>query len=252
MPQIIKAERSIIPSCDCGFGKYMQILEATCDLEGIGAYKIGFSLGLRGGLMGGLEEVVKEVRLSQISNELPDNKLKPVIYDHQKGGTDIPDTAKEFASIMKECGIAAAIIFPFTGPTTLKAYVTELRDAGVEPIVGGEMTHNGFLDYNGGYMSYFSVVNIYRDAANLGVTNFVVPGTKPDRIKFYREMLEHEHPELEPTFFSPGLGAAQGGSISEASKVAGKRWHAIVGREIYEKETAEEIRDAVIELAKQF
>lgn len=250
MAQIIKAERSIIPACDCGFGKYTQILEATCDLEEVGAYKIGFPLALGGGLDRGLANIVREVELTRISNKIPADKSKPIIYDHQKGGTDIPDTAKDFAGIMKECGIAAAIIFPFSGPSTLKAYVTELWNAGVEPIVGGEMTHKGFLDYEGGYISYFSVVNIYRDAAQLGVTNFVVPGNKPKRIKFYKEMFAREYPDIVPTLFSLGL-ITQRGKIPEASQAAGERWHAIVGREIYGKESKEEIRNAALKLAKQ-
>ncbi len=237
MVDIISLDRSIVPACDCGYTKFIDIVEATCDLDEVGAYKIGFSLALRHGL-------------PSIADGIKHITDKPIIFDHQKGGTDIPDTAKEFASIMKDCKINAAIIYPLAGPATLKAYVCELQDAGVEAIVGGEMTHKGFLDSEGGYISYTSVVNIYRDAANLGVTNFVVPGNKPHRIKFYKEMLEHEHPELEPTFFSPGL-ITQGGKISEAAEAAGERWHAIIGRGIYEKEDREKIREAALEYVSQ-
>jgi len=235
MAGIISLDRSIVPACDVStVDSLMDLVFETKDIPKVGAYKIGFSPALRYGL-------------PAVVNGMRHHSNKPIIYDHQKGGTDIPGTAKDFASVMKECGVDAAIIFPFAGPVTLKTYVTELQNSGVEPIVGGEMTHKGFLDSEVGYISYTSVVNIYRDAAMLGVTNFVVPGNKPHRIKFYKELLEHEHPDLKPTFFSPGL-ITQGGKISEAAEVAGERWHAIIGEGIY---GAKDIRASVLEYASQ-
>jgi orotidine-5'-phosphate decarboxylase len=49
------------------------------------------------------------------------------------------------------------------------------------------------------------------------------------------------------TFFAPGF-VAQGGEITEAAKAAGKFWHAIVGRAIYE---AEDIRKAAEEMTSK-
>ena len=39
---------------------------------------------------------------------------------------------------------------------------------------------------------------------------------------------------IKPIFYSPGL-IAQGGNITESAKAAGPRWHAIVGRGIYQE-----------------
>ena len=55
-------------------------------------YKVGFSLGLNHGL----PATVKAIRAIS---------AKPIIYDHQKGGTDIPDTGTLFGKTMKAAGI---------------------------------------------------------------------------------------------------------------------------------------------------
>ncbi|HLD86765.1 MAG TPA: orotidine-5'-phosphate decarboxylase, partial [Candidatus Nanoarchaeia archaeon] len=67
-------------------------------------------------------------------------------------------------------------------------------------------------------------------AAQLGVSDYVVPGNKPERLAHYRKLLESKG--VKPIFYSPGL-VAQGGSITEGAKAAGERWHAIIGRGIY-------------------
>ncbi len=86
---------------------------------------------------------------------------------------------------------------------------------------------------------------MYSIAAELGVNEFVVPGNRPDSIKSYRELLEGKG--IVPVFYSPGL-VAQGGEISESGEAAGKKWHAIVGRGIYQ---AENIKKAAIELSEK-
>ena len=82
---------------------------------------------------------------------------------------------------------------------------------------------------------------MYRIAARAGINNFVVPGNKPDVIKQVKELVEAEG--VSPVFYAPGF-VAQGGKIEDATKVAGERWHAIVGRGIYQakdmKKAAEE------------
>ena len=84
MKRVIEADRSIVPACDVASLETLRTLvTATSGLEGIGGYKLGFTLALRYGL----PACVKEIRaLSQL----------PIIYDHQKAGTDIPDTGKPF------------------------------------------------------------------------------------------------------------------------------------------------------------
>ena len=99
MGKIIQRERSIIPACDVPLDSYERIVRDTTDVDGVGAYKVGFELGLGYGLP-------RVVELTRKYNG------KPIIYDHQKAGTDIPDTGKNFARTMKNAGVDAVIFFP--------------------------------------------------------------------------------------------------------------------------------------------
>jgi orotidine-5'-phosphate decarboxylase len=131
-------------------------------------------------------------------------------------------------------GYDAAIIFPLQGgPEALLAGIHSGYENGINVIVGGEMTHQGFLKADGGCVTEEDAENFYRMAASKGIRNFVMPGTKPERIKIYREMLEKDG--VTPiTVFSPGL-ITQEGNISLGGKAAGEFYHGIVGRAIYEK-----------------
>ena len=224
--KLIKYDRSIIPACDVkNLEELKKLIKQTHDIKKIGGYKIGFVLGL----IYGLPTVVKTIR------EFTD---LPIIYDHQKAGTDIPDTGGKFAEVCKDAGIDAVIIFPQSGPVTEEAWIKDCQYKGLTVIIGGEMTHPKFKKSEGGFIDDSVLDEIYLIAAKLGVNNFVVPGNKPDRIKHYRSLLEKKVKDL--TFFAPGF-VSQGGEITEAAKVAGKSWHAIVGRAIYD---AKDIRKA--------
>ena len=227
--KIIDQERSIIPACDVDtLEKLEEIVRNTAELNGIGGYKIGFELGLGYGL----KTVVETIR--KYTN-------KPIIYDHQKAGTDIPDTGKNFARVCKEAGVNAVIFFPIAGPETEKAWIYQALNQDLEVIIGGMMTHPAFLRSEGGFINDESALEIYQIAARAGVNNFVVPGNKLQLITKIRETIENEG--IIPIFYFPGF-MAQSGKIEEVAKVAGDRWHAIVGRGIYEaadiKKAAEE------------
>ena len=204
--------RSIVPALDTpSLDVLRTIVDATSAEPLVGAYKVGFSLALRYGL----PRVIGEVRRLT---------TKPVIYDHQKAGTDIPDTGAAFAAVLKDAGCEAAILFALAGPNTLTAWVEACQSCGLHVIVGAEMTHPRFLEEEGGSMSRKNAEAAYKLAQSLGVSSFVVPGNRPERIRFYRELLG---PDV--VFFSPGL-VTQGGELSAAAEAAGGSWHAIVGR----------------------
>jgi orotidine-5'-phosphate decarboxylase len=226
---LITRDHSIIPACDVPFSEFMALLDATADLDGIGAYKLGAALGLSVGL----PTVVKAVR---------DKCAKPVIYDHQKAGTDIPDTAKFFMQTLFESGIDAVILFPHAGPATQRAWVSAGDEAGLEVIVGGLMTHDSYLASEGGYIRDDAPSAIYENASSSGVSNFVVPGNKPDAIRAIKDLVS-KHCRT-PIFYAPGF-VTQGGQITDAARAAGSRWHAIVGRAILE---APDMRDAALSL----
>jgi len=229
--RIIQKDKGIIPACDVPLKKFKGIVNATADIDAVTAYKIGFEA-----LIGGLDRWVKFAR---------DHTDKPIIYDHQKAGNDIPDTGANFARVMKRAKVDAAILFPFTGPLVESEWIKALYEVGIEPIVGGEMTHPQFKQSEGGFIPDEKCLEIYLRAACAGVNNFVVPGNKPEQVEFYRNAIMQEVSGIQPTFYSPGF-IKQEGRIEDAAKVAGNRWHAIVGRAIT---TAPDIGKAVTELA---
>jgi len=232
MTSIIKYDKSIIPSCDVPtLEKLEELVRNTANVNGIGAYKIGFELVIPFGMKKVVDVIRKHTDL-------------PVIYDHQKAGTDVPFVGQKFVSACRDAD--AVIIFPQAGPESEKAFIQAAIDSGMKIIVGGEMTHKAYMAGDGGYLMDDAPERIYSIAAEMGITDFVVPGNKPEKIKKYREMLEGKG--VRPVFYSPGL-VAQGGEISDSAKAAGDKWHAIVGRGIYAqkdmKKAAEELVSAL-------
>jgi len=230
---IIARDRSVIPACDVEtLEQFEKLVEATANVDGIGGYKVGFELALGYGLPKVMETVRKHTD-------------KPVIYDHQKAGTDIPDTGKNFARVCKKAGVDAVILFPQSGPETERAWIYHALDAGLKVIVGGRMTHPAYSVSEGGFITDEGALEMYKIGARAGVTNFVVPGNKPDVIKQVRELVEGEG--VSPVFYAPGF-IAQGGKIEDAAKVAGDRFHGIVGRGIY---SASDMHAAAVEHTSQ-
>lgn len=230
MDKIIARNRSIIPACDVPLDLYEQIVKETADIDEIGGYKIGFFLGLTYGLP----------KVVEITRNYSD---KPIIYDHQKAGTDIPDTGVKFAQACKNAGINAVILFPHAGPETEKAWIKACRAEDIGVIVGGLMSHKCYLRSEGGYLDDDAIIEIYLNAADLGVSEFVVPGNRPDDIKKIRMVLEKR--VVTPIFYSPGF-ITQGGNIAAALKAGGDNWHSIIGRGIYQ---AKDIKKAAMEYA---
>jgi len=229
---IIKRDRSVIPACDVPLEHYERIVRETADIEGIGGYKVGFFLGLDYGLP----------KIVEITRKYTD---KPIIYDHQKAGTDIPAMGEKFAKICKKAGINAIILFPQAGPKTEEAYIRAAMEENLGVIVGGLMTHPKYKRSEGGFLADEAILEMYSIAADLDVTDFVVPGNRPDDIRKIREALVQKG--ITPTFYAPGF-VAQGGELTKASKVAGDYWHAIVGRGIYK---AEDIKESALELTSK-
>ena len=229
----IEAKKSIIPACDFdSIEEYENLIKETCKVDGISSYKIGFELGLKYGLPKVVEVTRKYTG-------------KPIIYDHQKAGTDVPFTGERFASVCKDAGIDYIILFPQAGPETEKEWIKACQEKGLGIIVGGEMTHKGYLKEDGGFLENDAPLRMYEVAIEQGVTEFVVPGNKPEKIKKYKEFFESKG--ITPILYSPGL-VSQGGSITESGTAAGENWHAIVGRAIY---TAKDKKKIAEELSSQ-
>ncbi|RLJ02813.1 MAG: hypothetical protein DRP11_02635 [Candidatus Aenigmatarchaeota archaeon] len=221
--------RSLIVACDVSMELFKRILRETYDMDEVGGYKLGFYLGLRYGL----KEVV------EVAREFTD---KPLIYDHQKAGTDVPHTGELFAKVCSDAGVDSVILFPQSGPETLKEWIRAAQEEGLGVMVGGLMSHKGYLKSEGGLIDDESMMKIYTEAAELGVRGFVVPGTRIDWIKKISVTLK----DFNPTYFIPGL-FRQGGSVEEVGKILDS-FHPIIGREIYESDN---IRETVSKIYSQ-
>ena len=203
----------LIPALDCSeLAEAIRIVRAVDQVEGVYGYKLGFSLGLGYGL----PRVVEEIR--KVSK-------KPVIYDHQKAATDIPDTGDLFAKTLARAGIDEAILFPQAGPETLAAWTVALQAKEIKVIVGGIMTHKKYLASEGGFLQDEGILGAYQAAVALGVKAFVVPLTKPELVRQVAERVG----EGDWEFYSPGMGK-QGGSLKDFEFL--KRHYLIVGRSL--------------------
>ena len=215
----------ILPAIDKEMSKEMQerVLSIRRILEELDVSVLERSAGVQE-----IEEItapeVMEVSVPKILQFARALTKKPIIYDHQKTG-NYPNP--RFAKACK--GLDGVIIFPQAGPEAERSYIYHLMDHGLNVIVGCIMTHPSYLESEGGFVIDEKAFEAYRIAAQAGVSHFVVPGNKPDMIKKVKQLVESEG--VAPTFYAPGF-VAQGGKIEEATKIAGSRWHAIVGRGI--------------------
>jgi len=236
MEKLITQQKSVIPACDVSdLRKLGELALATCEVSGIGAYKVGL-------------ELVIPYGLRQVTQAIRRYSELPIIYDHQKGGTDIPGLGPKFAKAVKSSGADAVILFPFGGAATEREWIKACQDEGLVVLVGGHMTQEEFLHEEGGFIA--EPEKMYILAAQNGVFNFVVPGNKVEFVKRYRETLESWLGKDNFTLYAPGF-IAQGGNISETGKVAGENWHAIVGSAIYKAEGIDAMRKAATEITSQ-
>ncbi len=238
MRRLIMQQKSVIPACDvASLEKLKDLVIATSGVPGVGGYKVGLELAIPFGL-------------SRVVNVIRKRSHLPVIYDHQKGGTDIPELGTKFAKAVQSSGADAVILFPFGGAATEREWIKACQSAGLVVLVGGHMTQPEFIENEGGFIADFGPRRIYQIAAKLGITDFVVPGNKADFVLEYRHLLEGILGVNNFTLYAPGF-ISQGGDISETGKIAGDNWHAIVGSAIYKEEGIENMRQAALKVTSQ-
>jgi len=235
--RIVKNQKSVVVAADVSnLGDLGHLAREIKGVPGIGGIKIGFRMAFQD-----ITDIVNFIK------SIYDPVLIPIIYDHQKAGNDIPAMGKGFAEDLAKAGVTAVIIFPFAGPTTQEVWTKSCFDAGLQVLTGGIMTHEKFLVSEGGYIADDAPEKIFRQACQLGVRHFVVPGTKLEWVKKLRAILVEELGEGNFVLYAPGF-IDQLGSISECAKIAGEEWHAIVGSAIYK---AENVREAAITVTQQ-
>ena len=236
--ELFRLKYGVIPACDVNtIQEFEDIIKDTSSVPGIVGYKIGAILALEHGLP----------CLAQVARKHTDF---PLIYDHQKAGTDIPDMASRFALVCARNGVAGFILFPHAGPATEIAFIQSVLDAGLVPIVGGEMTHPQFLQAEGGFILDSGPEQMFRIATNAGVSAFVLPGKRVHSIQKYATMLGET--VQNPIFMMPGIGR-QGGDIQKAFEATGGHAsYAIIGSSIYKSGDMQEAASRFCEVALQF
>lgn len=216
---MLTKEQGIIVAADVPNVESLRRLITICEAEqSVVAIKVGVSLALRYGL----GEVVRGIR--EVT-ELP------VIYDHQKAGTDIPASGRPFAEVCADAGVEGVIFFPLAGPNTLESFVLAAFDLELTPIVGLVMTHAAFLESEGGFISDDASDRILEHALKLGVNDFVMPGNRLDALKSLSKKLKTRSKSVG--IMMPGIGT-QGGTIKAAFAATDTHRHyAIIGSSIY-------------------
>lgn len=212
--------RKLIVSLDCSLAKALEIVKETKDIEQVYGYKVGLHLALTFGLI----RASNEIKLRA--------PFKKVIYDHQKGCTDVPHVGKNFADVVKTTRVDEVILFPLTGLVSLENWVRELQKRDVPVIIGGRMTHDGFSKEAGGFITTEDSLKIYQKASELGVDRFVLPPKDSEFHKRFVEVVKSDH-----LIYSPGFGA-QGCEENNFTN------YPIVGRSIY---NSDNVRQATLE-----
>jgi hypothetical protein len=238
MSQIISLERKLIIACDLPLPELRTLLEATSDLEGVGGYK------------------ARHAETMDLIGEYEPNKL--IIHDQQKWCFDpVPERNHEFLEYLKT-RTDAVIGFPYTGLKIMDDVIKYSLENDVPTIIiGGLTTNEEATTYSGGVISRGRMEDLYKEAAQLGVVNFVVPGNNPTYSREVRNIVRVQMKNgVEPRLFPTGFGY-QGGSITEFAKIVGRNLNPIIGRGIYwnsgenRYNTAEEMREKTLELIAQ-
>lgn len=212
--------QGIVVACDVpSLDDLEQLVHATGSLPEVTGFKLGFSLALRYGL----PHVVSRMRAVT---------TKTIVYDHQKAGTDIPQTGSSFAEVCAESQVDGVIIFPHAGPATLEAWVKALCQHKLTPIVGAVMTHPHFLTSEGGYIGDDAARDVYHVALAQGVQHFVLPATRPEHAAVLIEEVASSRAQF-PIILAPGVGRQKADKEAVLNAFRGLNWSPIIGSAIY-------------------
>jgi orotidine-5'-phosphate decarboxylase len=214
---LARSRRGIVCACDVENLEAVACLVEQIDaVEGLVGYKFGSLLTLRDGL-------------PAVTRAFRKLTAKPLFYDHQKAGLDIPSMADEFVSACRDAGVDALVLFPLAGPGAVDAFVGATLKAGLLPVVGGALPLPDYLTSGGGYVAADALTRIAERAFALGARDLIVPATDVAAIQAHARAFASSDTRL----FLPGIGPL-GGEIGRAFAAApGCATFAIIGRAIY-------------------
>ena len=199
----------------------MDLKEAERVCESINEYidtiKIGYPLTLAEGL--------------STIGFFKDNFDYKVICDYKVA--DIPATNEKIANQTFDAGADAIICHGFVGSDSVDACKTSAEYHGGEVFLLTEMSHPGaikFLQPNAD--------EIARMGVEMGITNYVAPSTRPERLSEIRNIVGKD-----AFMISPGVGT-QGGDPRETLKYSNAL---IIGRSIYNAEDPEKATKDIVD-----
>ena len=177
--ELFKAKNGIIIELKSDSEKTIaDIISATKDIPFIAGYK----LNAESIILGGLESAVRSIR-KQTS--------LPLIYDHQKMGSDNSGiSGGNIIEKIKESGVDAVVIMPYAGKEILERIIKDCNKVGLETIICGDLPNKGYFNDEDGYIDTDSQQKIYLDAASLGVSHFLMSCNRIERIKIYCHQLD--------------------------------------------------------------
>lgn len=199
----------------------MDLKEAERVCESINKYidtiKIGYPLTLAEGL--------------STIGFFKDNFNYKVICDYKVA--DIPATNEKIANQTFDAGADAIICHGFVGPDSVDACKTSAEEHGKEVFLLTEMSHPGAVKF-----LQKDADEIARMGVEMGITNYVAPSTRLDRLSEIRDIVGKDS-----FIISPGVGT-QGGDPKETLKYSNAL---IIGRSIYNAEDPEKATKDIID-----
>lgn len=229
----------LIPALDMeSLDALARVVDATSQVDGVVGYKLGLTAVLRLGLF----EAVRRIRaLTDLA----------IVYDHQKAGPDMPDMGPKFVSLCREAAVDGLILFPIAGPRAIETFVGGAVDAGLFPVVGGEIPVPDYTIGGGGFVADDALDRIVRLSAEVGARHFVLPANDPQTVaRRTRWILDHvERPVVVLTGFGP-----LGGDVATAFQAAAgcPARLAVMGRNVYAAaDPAEAAKRIVGEMERQ-
>jgi hypothetical protein len=149
------------------------IVYITKELNYVAGYRLGTRLLIKYGLR-------------DISSLIKKQTSKPLLYDHQKFGNEIPEICSgDILDDIKDSGIDGIVILPLTGKKVLESIVKKCNKINLLPVVCGDLSYWGYFSSEGGYVENDTQQKIYIDAAKLGVSHLIMSCNRIDRIKIY-------------------------------------------------------------------
>lgn len=172
----------------------------------INTIKIGYPLTLTEGL-----KIIKIIKDEFNANIICDYKV-----------ADIDATNSKICDLTFDAGADAIICHGFVGSDSVRACLDSANDHGKEIFLLTEMSHPGakmFLQKDAEAIAKMGV--------DMGITNYVAPATRLDRLSKIRDIAGDD-----ACIISPGVGK-QGGDAKKTLEFASA---IIVGRSIYESD----------------